>query len=271
MGAGSPVAWVVGGGSGIGAATATALAHSGYTVVVSGRRQSELDDVVASQNDSSGGQIVAAPADVSEQSGDRSLSAVHERISAQYGPVTVLVYSAGTNVSNRYWGDTDPADFSRVLDVNLAGAMRAIHAVLPGMRAVQDGLVILVSSWAAWRFGPTAGAAYSASKIGLGALAETVNVQERDHAIRATHLCPGEVRTEILKTRPVVPTDAEQALMLSPEDIGDAVRYLASLPPRVCVNELVITPTSNSSYSAAHHATRATTEPASSSAQKANP
>lgn len=261
MGTDAPrVAWVLGGGSGIGAGAALALAESGHTVIVSGRREAELHEVVSAFNGSSGGRIVALPVDVSDADGLGGLVAARDRIAAEYGPVGILVYSAGTNTPNRYWGDTSPEDFARVLDVNLTGAMRAIHAVLPGMRSAGNGLVILVSSWAAWRFGPTAGAAYSVSKTGLGVLAETVNVQEREHGIRATHLCPGEVRTEILKTRPIVPTDAEQALMLSPEDIGDAVRYLASLPTRVCVNELVLTPTSNSSYSAAHAATRA--EPA---------
>jgi NADP-dependent 3-hydroxy acid dehydrogenase YdfG len=253
----SPVAWVVGGGSGIGAGAAHALAAAGHTVIVSGRRQSELHEVAVGFDGSSGGRIIALPVDVSAVDGAGGLAAAAAQIAADYGPVATLVYSAGTNVPDRYWGDTSPEDFARVLDVNLTGAMRAIHAVLPGMRARRGGLVVLVSSWAAWRFAPTAGAAYSASKTGLGVLTETVNVQERDHGIRATHLCPGEVRTEILKTRPIVPTETEQALMLSPADIGDAVRYLAALPARVCVNELVITPTSNTSYSAASAATRA--------------
>jgi NADP-dependent 3-hydroxy acid dehydrogenase YdfG len=249
----SPVAWVLGGGSGIGAGAARALAESG-------RRENELNELAAAFDGPcgpAGGRIIALPVDVSNPDGPTGVPAAHARIAAEHGPVTVLVYSAGTNVPTRYWGDTSPEDFAGVLDVNLTGAMRAIHAVLPGMRAEQDGLVVLVSSWAAWRFAPTAGAAYSASKTGLGVLTETVNVQERQHGIRATHLCPGEVKTEILKTRPLVPTDAEQALMLTPDDIGDAVRYLAALPGRVCVNELVITPTSNTSYSAANAATHA--------------
>jgi len=265
---GSRVAWVVGGGSGIGAGAALALAASGHTVIVSGRRDAELRDVAAAGDRSAGGRIIALPVDVAAADGPGALAAAHEQIAAEHGPVTVLVYSAGTNTPQRYWADTSPADFARVLDVNLTGAMRAIHTVLPGMRAGGNGLVILVSSWAAWRFAPTAGAAYSTSKTGLGVLTETLNVQERDHGIRATHLCPGEVRTEILKTRPVVPTDAEQALMLSPDDIGDVVRYLAALPARVCVNELVITPTSNTSYSAAHAAAQPATEPAPSPANR---
>lgn len=235
------IAWVLGGGSGIGAGAARALAQTGMTVVVSGRREAELDSVAAE----GAGRIFAVPVDVSDP---ESIASAHERIVANHGDVGVLVYSAGTNILNRYWRDTTPGDFARVLDVNLTGAMRAIHAVLPAMRAAGYGVVIAVSSWAGWRFAPAVGAGYSTSKIALGALVETINAQERLGGIRATHLCPGEVSTEILKARPIPPTDDELELMLSADDVGDAVRYIASLPPRICVNEMVITPTSNTSY-----------------------
>lgn len=234
------VVWIVGGGTGIGAGVAASLAADGATVVVSGRRRQQLDDAIAG--------LPHAASVVVDVSDPRSVVTAHARIVAEHGEVGMLVYSAGTNVVNRYWADTTPDDFAHVLDVNLTGAMRAIHAVLPAMRAAQNGLVVVVSSWAGWRFAPRVGAGYSTSKTALGALVETVNAQERLHGIRATHLCPGEVKTEILNTRPVVPTDDEQALMLTPADVGSAVSYIAGLPSRVCINELVITPTSNTSY-----------------------
>lgn len=237
------VAWVIGGGSGIGRGAAEALADAGRPVAVSGRRTGELESTAA-RIAASGGRAAAVPADVSDSA---SLTAARATIERDLGPVDLLVYSAGTNVTNRFWNDTTPEDFARVLDVNLTGATRAVHTVLDGMRT-SGGLVILVSSWAAWRFSPGAGAAYSASKTAMGALAETINAQESRHRIRATHLCPGEVRTDILKTRPVVPTEAEQERMLTPDDLGDLIAHLADLPPRVCVNELVVTPTSNTAY-----------------------
>lgn len=234
------VAWIVGGGSGIGAGIARSLSDDGATVVVSGRRREQLDEAIAGLPHAS-----ALPLDVSDAA---AVVAAHTAIVQQHGEVGILVYSAGTNVLDRYWADTTPEAFAGVLDVNLTGAMRAIHAVLPGMRARADGLVVVVSSWAGWRFAPRVGAAYSTSKTALGALVETVNAQERLGGIRSTHLCPGEVKTEILNTRPVVPTAEQRELMLTPEDVGGAVSYIAGLPARVCINELVITPTSNTSY-----------------------
>ncbi|MFT3889555.1 MAG: SDR family NAD(P)-dependent oxidoreductase [Arachnia sp.] len=236
------VAWVVGGGSGIGAACVSSLAELGYRVAVSGRRADRLAAVAAAVPGA-----VAIPADVSD---DESMAAAVERIERELGPVAVLVYSAGTNVTERFWRTSDATALARVVDVNLNGAIRAVQGVVGGMRERGDGLILLISSWAGWRFAPGVGVGYSASKTALGAVAETINAQERLNGIRATHLCPGEVKTEILYTRPVVPTEEAQALMLTPEDVGEAVAWIAARPARVCINELVITPTTNTSYSA---------------------
>ncbi|MFB4352399.1 SDR family NAD(P)-dependent oxidoreductase [Microbacterium sp. LS_15] len=238
------VAWVIGGGSGIGRGAAVSLAASADVVIVSGRREEELQRTVDAVH-AAGGRAVALAVDVGDED---AVAHAAERINAEHGPVRTLVYSAGTNVRNRFWSDTTPLDFARVVDINLTGAMRAVHAVLPGMRVAGDGLVVLVSSWAGWRFAPGVGAGYSTSKTALGALAETVNAQERLRGIRATHFCPGEVATEILDTRPNPPSAAERELMLTADDVGEAIRWIADLPARICVNEIVFTPTSNTSY-----------------------
>lgn len=237
----SRVAWVLGGGSGIGAAAAEALARSGMRVAVSGRRLDRAEQVAARL--ATPGMAVAA--DVTSTD---SVRTAHQEVRRRLGEVDVLVYSAGTNVTRRFWRDSDADALAGVVDTNLNGAVRAVQEVIGGMRQRRDGLVLLVSSWAGWRFAPGVGVGYSASKTALAAVAETVNAQERLNGIRATHLCPGEVRTEILNTRPVVPSEAEQELMLTPEDLGGAIAWIAGLPARVCVNELVITPTTNTSY-----------------------
>lgn len=237
-------AWVIGGGSGIGEAVARALARTGRHVVVSGRREDRLAQVVEAVR-AEGGSASAATVDVRDGGEVASLPAILER---QHGPIDVLVYSAGTNVRERFWRDLAPDALAGVMDANLTGAVRAVHAVLPGMRSRGAGRVVLVSSWAAWRFSAGAGAAYSMSKNALGVLAETLNAEEGAGGVTATHLCPGEVETDILDTRPQPPSAAERALMLRPADVGDAVGWLATLPPRVCVNELVLTPAANTSY-----------------------
>lgn len=238
------VAWVTGGGSGIGRACAIGLARQGATVAVSGRRREVLDGAVAEIR-ALGLAADAFALDVSDAAAIASTeAAVRERL----GPVGVLVCCAGTNVANRGWSELTAADLRRVIDVNLVATAQTVLAVLPGMRALGGGVVIVVSSWAGWTHSPGAGAAYSASKTALGALVETVNDQEGRHGIRSCHLCPGEVDTEILRTRPVPPPDRELARMLRPADVAAAVTFVASSPRHMCVNELVITPTWNRSY-----------------------
>lgn len=240
----TPVSWVIGGGTGIGEASARALARLGGHVVVSGRREQELDRVVAEIR-SEGGAATPLSLDVAD---DGAVSRAVATIEAEHGPVATLVFSAGTNVQERFWDEVTPSAIDHVMDVNLHGAVRAVHAVLPGMRAARGGRIVLVSSWAAWRYSPGAGAAYSMSKTALGVLAESVNAQEHANGVRATHLCPGEVATDILDTRPNPPSAEARESMLRAEDVGEAVGWIAALPERVCVNELVLTPTSNTSY-----------------------
>ena len=116
------------------------------------------------------------------------------------------------------------------------------------MRRQKDGLVINVSSWAGRYASTLTGAAYNATKRAVIALTETINAEEGVNGIRATSVLPGEVATPILEKRPVPPSRAEREKMLQSEDLGQTLLYLASLPPRVCVNELIISPTWNRFY-----------------------
>ncbi|MEV6154469.1 SDR family oxidoreductase [Nonomuraea sp. NPDC052129] len=233
-------AWVIGGGSGIGRAAALRLARDGYRVTVSGRREGPLretaDEIVAA-----GGQAEAVPVDVTD---DASVTAARRAA----GPLELLVCSAGTNVRNRWWSDLTSADFARVVDTNLNAVTRCVLSVLPDFREAGSGTVIVVSSWAGWQFMSAAGAAYGASKTALGALVQSLNDQEGRNGVRATHLCPGEVDTPILRTRPVPVPEEELERMLSPDHVADVIGAVAALPPQVCVNELVVTPVWNRMY-----------------------
>jgi NADP-dependent 3-hydroxy acid dehydrogenase YdfG len=92
------------------------------------------------------------------------------------------------------------------------------------------------------RAGTLGGAAYSASKHAMAALTRVIALEEKDNGIRATLLCPGEVNTPILDDRPVKVSDEHKAQILQPEDVAAAVMFIASLPPRVHIPELLIKP-----------------------------
>lgn len=235
-------AWVIGGGSGLGAASALALGAAGAEVVVSGRRADALGRTGA-RIEAAGGRARALPLDV-------VAAGAVEGAMAEIGTADILVYSSGTNVPRRSFKDIAVPDWRAVLDVNLDGAFRAVHAVLPGMRARGGGVIVIISSWVGWRLEAVAGAAYSASKRALLALTEVVNLEEGGNGVRATCLCPAEVDTEVLNTRPVPPSEEIRGKMLRAEDIGRLVGFIAAAPPHMCLNEIVVSPTTNRFYRA---------------------
>jgi NADP-dependent 3-hydroxy acid dehydrogenase YdfG len=238
------VAWVTGGGSGIGEAGAEALAADGFIVVISGRRQEALDSVVVKIT-SGGGLAAAIALDVS-QAADVAKAA--QQILSQHGRIDVLVNSAGINVPKRRWADMEIEGWDSVVDINLNGVLYGMRAVLPAMRAQKDGLIINVASWAGRHVSKMAGPAYTTTKHALLALTHSFNMDECVNGLRACCLSPGEVATPILKLRPVVPSEEEQARMLQAEDIGRTIAFVASMPARVCVNEILISPTWNRGF-----------------------
>jgi len=241
------LAWITGGGSGIGLAGALELARAGCRVVISGRDESKLASAVESAlaQGVRPGAIHAAPLDVS----DRDAVAVTARaIAADFGAVDILVNSAGVNYPKRYWKDIDAETFDRVMGINLNGATYCTLAVLGGMRARGQGTVINVASFAGWYLSYLTGPAYTASKAAMIALTHSFNIEEGVNGLRATALCPGEAATPILKLRPVEPSAADQARMLQEDDLGRTIRFIAELPPHVCINELVISPVFNRIY-----------------------
>ncbi len=240
-------AWVTGGGSGIGLAGAIELARAGCRVVISGRDAAKLDAALAdaTARGAPAGSITAMALDVSDRD---AVERVAHAIEAAHGGVDILVNSAGVNFPKRFWKETDAATFEKVMAINLNGATFCTLAVLKGMQARRRGTVINVASFAGWHFSYLTGPAYIASKAGLMALTHSFNIEECVNGLRATALCPGEVATPILKQRPVEPSAEDKALMLQEDDLGRTIRFIADMPPHVCINELIITPVFNRIY-----------------------
>ncbi|MBL4666444.1 MAG: SDR family oxidoreductase [Sneathiella sp.] len=238
------VAWVTGAGTGIGQAAAISLANAGMTVVLSGRRESALEET-ANIIRANGGEPVLEALDVSDSEAAEEL--VH-RIYKRFDQLDMAVLSAGINVKNRTWQDVDTEAWDAVVDTNLNGAFYCCKAVLPIMRKQKSGLIVNVASWAGVRVSKLSGAAYSAAKHGMVAMSESINIEEAKNGIRSCALCPGEVATPLLNDRPVTVTEEQQAAMLQAEDLGETVLFLARMNERVCVNQLIISPTANRAY-----------------------
>jgi len=239
------VAWITGGGSGIGLAGAEELARAGARVVISGR--TEKTNREAEKKLKALGDAEAVRIEVSDK---KAVNAVAAGIEQRYGRIDILVTSAGTNIAGnaRNFRNMTQQGWDEVVAINLNGLFYCCHAVIPGMRKRGDGLIINISSWAGRYASQLTGPAYNATKRAVIAVTESINMEECAYGIRATSILPGEVATPIMEKRPVPPSKEERARMAQPEDFGKAILFVATMPARSCVNELVIAPTWNRFY-----------------------
>lgn len=222
----------------MGQAAAVELAREGWRVVLSGRREGVLEETAERVRDA-GGEALVLTLDV----GHDDIPAAARTVLDTWGRIDALVLAAGLNSPRRVWADQNLDDFDQIMQTNTVGPTRMIAAALPSLRET-GGVVVVVSSYAAWTYHPMAGIAYSASKSALSSITRTLNSQEAGHGVRACHLCPGDVNTGFLELRPEVPGDDARAVMLSPDDIAAAIRFVVDAPPHVRVDELVISPIS---------------------------
>ena len=233
------VAIVTGASSGIGRATARALAAEGAKVALVAR-SAEVIGTIAEELGAGGGTALACPADVAEPSAVRAVVA---RVVDAWGRLDLLVANAGVNTRQRNLHDMSDEQWQYVVGVNLSGVFHCVQAVLPRMRAQREGTIITVASMAGRHPGVMSGVAYGATKAGAVSLSHSINAEERVNGIRATVILPGEVATPILDHRPNPPSEASRAAMLQPEDVADAIVFVATRPHRVTIDELWITPT----------------------------
>ena len=238
------VAWITGAGSGIGEAAAIALAGEGARVALTGRRREPLQSV-ADRIAEAGGKALFAPGDLGEPD---TASRIAATIARECGRLDILVSNAGMNILERSWEQLSPQSIKTMLDANLNSAFYCSSAALGIMRPQKGGLLIHTASWAGRFAGIVPGPAYVAAKHGVVAMSHTINMEEFQHGIRSTVLCPAEVATPILDLRPTPVPPEERARMIQPGHMADLILYVAKLPATICMNEVVISPTWNRGY-----------------------
>ena len=232
------VAVVTGGGSGVGKAVALLFLKEGAKVVIAGRDPAKLAAVAAAAD--AGDRLRTVPTDVTSPA---QCGTLIQTATEAFGRVDVLVNNAGANIKARTLRELTPEAWDMMIRTNLDGAFYCTKAVLPQMLARKDGVIVNVVSVAGKRANPLGGAAYVAAKFGMGGLGMVLANEEKDSGIRVSNVYPGEIDTPILAERPKPVTDEQRAVILKPEDVAEAVLFVAALPPRVSVPELVIKPT----------------------------
>jgi 3-oxoacyl-[acyl-carrier protein] reductase len=217
---------VTGGGSGIGAATCRAMAAAGARVAVIDRDGAAAEKVAASLANST---ATAHALDVSDGPGFAKLAG---EIAAS-GGIDVLVNCAGT-ITQKTIGSMSAAEWDRVISVNLGGTFNGIQAVLPHMKAQGGGAIVNIASIAGRRISFGGGANYSASKAGVLGLTRHAAYELAPDKIRVNAVCPGPTATPFAGAAPTPEQKAARAKkiplgrMVEPEDIADAVLFLAS-------------------------------------------
>jgi 2-hydroxycyclohexanecarboxyl-CoA dehydrogenase len=182
---------VTGGGGGIGGATCRRFAAEGARVAVHDR-DLEAAEKVAAAIRADGGSAQAFRCDITDRSAVDAAVAATE---AAFGPVDVLVNNAGWDVFKPFT-KTEPAQWDRLIAINLIGALHMHHAVLPGMAARKKGRIVNIASDAA-RVGSSGEAVYAACKGGLVAFSKTIAREHARHGINVNVVCPGPTDTAL--------------------------------------------------------------------------
>ena len=232
------VALVTGGATGIGLAVARQFSEEGAKVVICGRTEERLQDAVEKMSEV--GEVYPFVVDVSERS---QVDALITKIIGQFSRIDILVNNAGVNVVQRAMDKLMPESWDYIMEVNSTGSFNLAYAVLPHMRVRKEGVIISISSIAGCRPSDLGGAAYSASKHAMTAFTKTMSLEEGRRGIRATVISPGEVDTPLLEVRPMPVSEEHRSQILQSEDVAAAVLFVATLPPRAHVVELIIKPT----------------------------
>ncbi len=222
---------VTGASSGIGAATAAALAEAGFDVVVGARRMDRLEAVAEPIG------ARALPLDVTD---DDSVAA----FATEVPECSVLVNNAGGALGLDRIEDADLDQWQAMFDTNVLGTARMTRALLPALRASGDGLVVVIGSIAGSQ-AYVGGAGYNAAKFAERAVAEALRKELFTEAVRVTEIEPGIVETDFSLVR--FGGDEDRAAKvyegvdaLTAEDIAECVAFVATRPGRVNIDQMVV-------------------------------
>lgn len=239
------MALVTGASSGIGEATARALAAQGAAVSLVARRKERLEALAKEL----GGRALVVQADVTEQA--QAHEAV-ERTARELGRLDIVVNNAGVMLLGPAVG-APVAEWERMVDINVMGLLYTAHAALPHLlRAAEEGPrkvadLVNVSSVAGRRARPGT-AVYNLTKFGVGAFSESLRQEVTRRHVRVSLIEPGIVNTELAshmreEIREASLKAFSQIEALEAGDVADAIEYMVTRPRRVAVNELLLRPT----------------------------
>ena len=247
---------ITGATAGFGRATALLFARNGFNVIVTGRRKERLDDLLNEMKSFPGIKVLSLNFDVRD---NEEVKTVINNLPDEWKNIDILVNNAGLAVGMEHIDVGIIDDWERMIDTNLKGLLYVTRAVAPLMTVRNCGHIINIGSIAGkepYEYGNV----YCATKSAVDALSKTMRIDLLRNNIKVTHIAPGMAETEFSLVR--FKGNSEKAATvykgidaLTGDDIASVIYYCATLPPHVCINDLVITATQQASV---NHSNRKT-------------
>ncbi|MFZ1528739.1 MAG: SDR family NAD(P)-dependent oxidoreductase [Ferruginibacter sp.] len=231
---------ITGATSGIGLACAKKFAAAKNNLILTGRRKDRLDEIKASLQNEFGIQVTSLCFDVQKKT---AVDAAFKTLETT--AIDILVNNAGLALGRDAFDEADMTDWETMMQTNVNGLLYVTRAALPFLKRSASPHIVNLGSIAGkevYEFGNV----YCASKFAVDALSRSMRIDLLKHGIKVTAIHPGAVETEFALVR--FKGNQEKAgatykglVPLTPADIADTIHYCCSLPPHVCINELIIT------------------------------
>ena len=235
------IVFITGASSGFGKACAEKFACHGYDVIINGRREERLLELKEHLEKKYNTAILVSAFDVRKR--QEVFDAV-KNIPNEWQHIDVLINNAGLALGRDYFDDADLDDWDTMIDTNVKGLLYATKALMPLIKKSSTPHIINLGSVAKEVY--EKGNAYCASKAAVDVLSQSMRVDLLRHGIKVTAIHPGAAETEFSLVR--FKGDEETAkkiydglVPLTPEDVADVIYYTTTLPPHVCINDLVLT------------------------------
>jgi NADP-dependent 3-hydroxy acid dehydrogenase YdfG len=250
--------FITGATAGIGAAAARKFAAGGFRLLLNGRRIERLTALCTALEQEFGCETHALPFDVRDREAVQTAIA---SLPTEWQQIDILLNNAGLAIGADPIQEGALVDWDAMLDTNVKGLLNVSHAVIPNMVARNSGHILNIGSVAGKEVYP-GGNIYCASKYAVNAISQGMRIDLLRHGIRVSHIAPGMVETEFSVVR--FGGDTERAKIpykgiqpLVGDDIAEVAYWIATLPPHININDIVVMPTAQASATQVYRTTTA--------------
>jgi 3-hydroxy acid dehydrogenase / malonic semialdehyde reductase len=237
------IVMITGATAGFGRATALKFAQNGYDVIITGRRKNRLNEL---EKELVKYKVKVLPLNFDVRKKNEVIRVIND-LPDVWKKIDILVNNAGLAAGLEHINDGNTDDWDRMIDTNVKGLLYVTRAVSPLMVARNKGHIFNIGSIAG-RYVYENGNVYCATKSAVDSLTRSMRIDLLKHNIKVTQIAPGMAETEFSLVRFHGDEERAKAVYngmdaLKGSDIADTIYYCATLPPHVCINDLVITPT----------------------------